>query len=162
MKKKYIIISLLILLLILFDQGIKLLVLKTIVDKPVIIIDNFLKFIYVKNTGAAFGFLGNSTNILVILTVMLLYYLINEIKRNIDSKLSIVSLSLIISGAIGNLIDRLFRGYVIDYISFTLFKSLFVYTVSGSYLRSSLSKYSLFIEIIWFCGSLLNPTILDS
>lgn len=122
MKKKYIIISLLILLLILFDQGIKLLVLKTIVDKPVIIIDNFLKFIYIKNTGAAFGFLGNSTNILVILTVMLLYYLINEIRRNIDSKLSIVSLSLIISGAIGNLIDRLFRGYVIDYISFTLFK----------------------------------------
>ena len=122
MKKKCFIISLLILLLILFDQGIKLLVLKTIVDKPVIIIDNFLKFIYVKNTGAAFGFLGNSTNILVILTVMLLYYLINEIKRNIDSKLSIVSLSLIISGAIGNLIDRLFRGYVIDYISFTLFK----------------------------------------
>lgn len=122
MKKKYVIISLLILLLILFDQGIKLLVLKTIVDKPVIIIDNFLKFIFVKNTGAAFGFLGNSTNILVILTVMLLSYLINEIRRNIDSKLSIVSLSLIISGAIGNLIDRLFRGYVIDYISFTLFK----------------------------------------
>lgn len=122
MKKKYIFISLLILLLILFDQGIKLLVLKTIVDKPVIIIDNFLKFIYVKNTGAAFGFLGGSTNILVILTIMLLYYLINEIRRNIDSKLSIVSLSLIISGAIGNLIDRLFRGYVIDYISFTLFK----------------------------------------
>ena len=122
MKKKYVIISLLILLLILFDQGIKLLVLKTIVDKPVIIIDNFLKFIFVKNTGAEFGFLGNSTNILVILTVMLLYYLINEIRRNIDSKLSIVSLSLIISGAIGNLIDRLFRGYVIDYISFTLFK----------------------------------------
>ena len=121
MKKKYIIISLLILLLILFDQGIKLLVLKTIVDKPVIIIDNFLKFIYVKNTGAAFGILGNSTNILVILTVMLLYYLINEIRRNIDSKLSIASLSLIISGAIGNLIDRLFRGYVIDYISFTIF-----------------------------------------
>ena len=122
MKKKYIFISLLILLLILFDQGIKLLVLKTIVDKPVIIIDNFLKFIYVKNTGAAFGFLGDSTNILVILTVMLLYYLINEIRRNVGSKLSIVSLSLIISGAIGNLIDRLFRGYVIDYISFTLFK----------------------------------------
>ena len=106
MKKKYIIISLLILLLILFDQGIKLLVLKNIVNSPVIIIDNFLKFIYVKNTGAAFGFLGNSTNLLVILTVILLYYLINEIRRNIDSKLSIVSLSLIISGAIGNLIDR--------------------------------------------------------
>ena len=121
MKKKYIIISLLILLLILFDQGIKLLVLKNIVNSPVIIIDNFLKFIYVKNTGAAFGFLGNSTNLLVILTVILLYYLINEIRRNIDSKLSIVSLSLIVSGAIGNLIDRVFRGYVIDYISFTIF-----------------------------------------
>lgn len=122
MKKKYIIISLLILLLILFDQGIKLLVVKTILNEPVIIIDNFLKFIFVKNTGAAFGFLGNSMNLLIILTVMLLYYLINEIRRNIDSKLSILSLSLIISGAIGNLIDRLVRGYVIDYISFTLFK----------------------------------------
>lgn len=122
MKKKYIIISSLILLLILFDQMIKFLVLKTIVNDPVIIINNFLKFIYVKNTGAAFGILGGSTNLLVILTVILLYYLINEIRRNIDSKLSILSLSLIISGAIGNLIDRLVRGYVIDYISFTLFK----------------------------------------
>lgn len=122
MKKKYIIISSLILLLILFDQMIKFLVLKTIVNEPVIIINNFLKFVYVKNTGAAFGILGGSTNLLVILTVILLYYLINEIRRNIDSKLSILSLSLIISGAIGNLIDRLVRGYVIDYISFTLFK----------------------------------------
>lgn len=122
MKKKYFIISLLITLLILIDQGIKLLVLKTIVNNPVIIINNFLKFIYVKNTGAAFGFLGNNTNFLVILTVILLYYLINEIRRNIDSKVSVLSLSLIISGAIGNLIDRIFRGYVIDYISFTLFK----------------------------------------
>lgn len=122
MKKKYFIISLLITLLILIDQGIKLLVLKTVVNNPVIIINNFLKFIYVKNTGAAFGFLGNNTNFLVILTVILLYYLINEIRRNIDSKVSILSLSLIISGAIGNLIDRIFRGYVIDYISFTLFK----------------------------------------
>lgn len=122
MKKKYIIISSLILLLILFDQMIKFLVLKTIVNDPVIIINNFLKFIYVKNTGAAFGILGGNTNLLVILTVILLYYLINEIRRNIDSKLSILSLSLIISGAIGNLIDRLVRGYVIDYISFTLFK----------------------------------------
>ena len=122
MKKKYFIISLLITLLILIDQGIKLLVLKTVVNNPVIIINNFLKFIYVKNTGAAFGFLGNNTNFLVILTVILLYYLINEIRRNIDSKVSVLSLSLIISGAIGNLIDRIFRGYVIDYISFTLFK----------------------------------------
>ena len=38
------------------------------------------------------------------------------------NKLNLIACSLIISGSLGNLIDRVFRGYVIDFISFTLFK----------------------------------------
>ncbi|UKI58567.1 MAG: signal peptidase II [Clostridium sp.] len=48
-------------------------------------------------------------------------------KKNIDNNLSLLSFSLILGGAIGNLIDRIFRGHVIDYISFTLFKKGNVY-----------------------------------
>lgn len=119
-EKKYI--CLIITLLVLFDQVIKLLVLKTIdVNNAIIIIDDFLKFTFIKNTGAAFGIFGNMTSLLVILTIFLLYYLITEIRKNMDSKLKVGSLILIVSGALGNLIDRLFRGYVIDFISFTLF-----------------------------------------
>ena len=56
----------------------------------------------------------------MVISLFLIYYLIKEIKNSVD-KLSIIVLSFILSGAIGNLIDRLFRGYVVDFISFTLF-----------------------------------------
>lgn len=84
------------------------------------IINNFLKLTYIENTGAAFGIFNNQIFLLIIITIILIIYLIIEIKNN-KSKLSLLSLSMILSGAVGNLIDRIFRGYVVDYISFTLF-----------------------------------------
>lgn len=124
MKKKYIIIILLITFLVLFDQIAKVLVLsKFNIGESMIIIDNFLEFLYVRNTGAAFGLLSGNIILFIIITLFLLYYLLKEIKKKDLSKLSILSYILIISGALGNLIDRIFRGYVVDYISFTLFNS---------------------------------------
>ena len=135
MKKKYIFIILFCLLLILIDFISKYLVISLISNKTIIIIKNFLKFLYVKNTGAAFGIMSGNIIILVIVTLILLFYIIKEVKNNVDNKWTLLSYLLILSGAIGNLIDRVFRGYVVDFISFTLFnKEMAVFNIADSYI----------------------------
>ncbi len=124
MEKKYIKIISLIIFLIVFDQLTKFLVtLNFNVGEGFVIINNFLKFMYIKNTGAAFGMFSGNTFMLILIAIVLIWYLIKEIKTNLNNKLSIISFSLVLGGALGNLIDRVFRGYVVDYISFTLFNS---------------------------------------
>lgn len=124
MEKKYIKIISLIIFLIVFDQLIKFLVtLNFNLGEEFVIINNFLKFIYIKNTGAAFGMFSGNTFMLILIAIVLIWYLIKEIKTNLNNRLSIISFSLVLGGALGNLIDRVFRGYVVDYISFTLFNS---------------------------------------
>ena len=135
MKKKYIFIILFCLLLILIDFISKYLVISLISNKTIIIIKNFLKFLYVKNTGAAFGIMSGNIIILVIVTLILLFYIIKEVKNNVDNQWTLLSYLLILSGAIGNLIDRVFRGYVVDFISFTLFnKEMAVFNIADSYI----------------------------
>ena len=120
MKKKKIIIFILIILLVFFDYLTKYIVLNRFsVNESIIIIKNFLKFTYIKNTGAAFGLLSGNIIVLILITVVLLFYLLKEFK-NSKNKLNITAYTLIISGAIGNLIDRIFRKYVVDFISYYL------------------------------------------
>lgn len=121
MKKDNIKLICMITFIVFIDQILKFLIFSNLSNgSDIIIINNFLKISYLTNTGAALGILGNNTLTLTLISIILIWYLIKEIKTN-DNKLYIISLSLILSGALGNLIDRLFRGYVIDYISFTLF-----------------------------------------
>ena len=122
MKKKYLYIVLFIVGLVLIDQVSKLLVVNYLSDK-IVLINNFFSLDYVKNTGAAFGFFSGNIFFLVLITLALVIYLIYELKQNIDKKFNLVFIILIISGAIGNLIDRVFRGVVVDFISFILFNS---------------------------------------
>lgn len=122
MKKKYLYIVLFIVGLVLIDQVSKLLVVNYLTDK-IVLINNFFSLDYVKNTGAAFGFFSGNIFFLVLITLVLVIYLIYELKQNIDKKFNLLFIILIISGAIGNLIDRVFRGFVVDFISFILFNS---------------------------------------
>ncbi len=124
MKKKYIKIILFVLSLIIFDQIIKYIVVNNMtINSSITIISNFLSIKYVTNNGAAFGiFSSNNPFILIIISIVLIYYLIKELKNNIQNNMHVTSLCLIISGALGNIIDRCSLGYVVDYVSFTLFK----------------------------------------
>jgi len=107
-----------IVLLIAVDQIIKLLVieyLEPIGSFP--LIDGFIQLNYAENTGAAFGSFSGYTNFLSIFTfvaiVIGLYILLSgKIKMSVDY----VCIALIIAGGAGNLIDRVFRGFVVDYI----------------------------------------------
>lgn len=102
-------------LIILFDQVSKLL----LIDKNITVIKNFISFTYTENRGAAFG-IGNNTIIIgltIIILLLLFVYLINN--KNVIN--NYFPFTLIIAGAMGNFIDRVFRGYVIDFIDINLF-----------------------------------------
>lgn len=83
-----------------------------------------LNFTYLENRGAAFGILQDSRLFFLILTIIivgyLLYYFIKNYKTN--KRLLNISLAFIITGALGNFYDRLFNGYVVDFIDFAFFE----------------------------------------
>ena len=76
----------------------------------------------------------------------MIIYLIKEIKSKKDNNLLLISSSLIISGACGNLIDRIFREYVIDFISFTLFnKEMPVFNLADIFISIGVIIYIIMI-----------------
>ncbi len=80
-------------------------------------VDGFLHWEYVQNTGAAFGSFSDKTTLLSIITgVIILGGIIAIILKKINHKFLLVTSVMIISGGLGNLIDRIFRGYVVDFI----------------------------------------------
>jgi signal peptidase II len=80
---------------------------------------NILNFTYVENTGAAFSILQGQRLFLVLTTGLLVTgLLIFLLTDRLKSKLMIISLVLVTSGGAGNLIDRVFYGFVIDFIDF--------------------------------------------
>lgn len=112
----------------------------------VTVLSGFLDFTFVRNTGAAFGILQGARWFFVALTIVILcfgfYYYIKLPK---EKPYGFVRFSLILigAGAIGNFIDRLFRGYVIDFfhvrfIEFPVFNFADIYIVTGTFLLAFL------------------------
>ena len=86
------------------------------------IIPNFFKLDYVENRGAAFGMMADARWIFITFTIIVTAVFVGiVIRNNIKTKLFYASVILIIGGGIGNLIDRIFYGYVIDYLSLSFF-----------------------------------------
>lgn len=116
-------------LLVIIDQLIKIIILNTIgkTGNIITILPNILQLNYVENTGASFGII--LTRIALIgLDLLIIFSIIKLMvskKYNFTEKTEL-GFSLIIAGGIGNLIDRIFRGYVIDYIDIS---NLFNYPV---------------------------------
>jgi signal peptidase II len=96
-----------------------------------VIIPGVLQYSYVENTGAAFGMLSKNTILLgcfsVVMSAVFIFFLIKY--RKSLSMLSRISLALIISGAIGNAIDRIMRGFVIDFIEL-LFVNFAIFNIA--------------------------------
>ena len=86
------------------------------------VIPNFFSIFYVRNTGAAFSILEDNTIFIVIISVVFLVILDYYIKKEKKfTKLSIISLGMIMGGIFGNLLDRIIYHSVIDYLSFGKF-----------------------------------------
>lgn len=119
-NRKLLILLITVLCLILIDQIVKFSVIKNIYKSEVLIISGVLNLTYVENTGGAFGIGNNNTIIFIIVNIIVLTLITAFIvlKKSQLSMYGLIGLGLILAGGIGNLIDRVFRGFVIDYIDF--------------------------------------------
>ena len=122
-------------ILIILDQIVKFVCLQKL--KPinsVTIIPNFFNLTYVENRGAAFGMLEGGRWIFILIALIAvvfcsLYY--KKVPKNKFKFLCKTGLILIISGALGNVIDRFFRGFVVDMFHFIFFgKDFAVFNVA--------------------------------
>ncbi len=123
MKKKYLILSITVAVVVLLDF-----ITKAYIDshmclhESVVVIRGFFNITYVRNPGAAFSFLAGASPgfrsvfflaVTVLAIILVLYYVA---KSKAEEPFMIFALSLILSGALGNFIDRVRLGEVIDFI----------------------------------------------
>jgi len=109
------------LLLILLDQVTKLLVYGYIKPNNSIVVNEFFSLTHVHNYGAAFSFLADQSGwqryalsgISIIASIAIMVWMR---RVAIDQVLKLSALSILLAGAVGNLIDRFFLGFVIDFI----------------------------------------------
>jgi signal peptidase II len=103
--------------IILLDQITKFLAISSLqLNTPVPLIKNFLNLTLVHNRGAAFGFFQNQLLMFVLISILVIAFIFHNLKNKKNSVIFKLSLSLILGGAIGNLIDRLRFGFVIDFL----------------------------------------------
>lgn len=88
------------------------------------VIEGFFNFVYVMNPGAAFGFLAGASEIFryfffigitALAMLLIIYYIIKSKQERLPV---VISLTLIFGGAVGNLIDRIRFGAVVDFLDF--------------------------------------------
>ena len=120
MKKRIFLFSM---LFVFIDQIIKYLISSNVsLHESINVIPNFLYITHVNNDGAAFSMLSGGRWLFVAIGVISLILLIRFILLDTKiSKFDCLSYSLVLSGIVGNLIDRVVYGFVIDYIDFNVF-----------------------------------------
>ena len=104
--------------IILLDQVSKFLVLKKLdFERSKNIIPNLLNFTLVKNKGAAFSLFNDSTLILTIISVLASFLIVTLILRSLPkSYWNSIGLAYLLGGTVGNGIDRVLKGYVVDFL----------------------------------------------
>ena len=104
------------------DQITKWLVLRHVLpDAPRIIIPDIFALVYVTNTGAAFGSFRDQNIFFILLSCTALVVVLTLlIRRHKPDAWRDISLALLLAGVLGNLTDRLWHGYVIDFLLFDL------------------------------------------
>ncbi len=125
MKKNIVIFILGAIAVVVLDQITKAaIVAKFIIHESYPIIDGFFNLVYVMNPGAAFGFLADASatfryvffiGITALVILLIIYYILKSKSSNI---FTVISLTLIFAGAVGNLIDRVRFGAVVDFLDF--------------------------------------------
>lgn len=123
--------------LVAFDQLSKYYIVANIpLNSAIDIIPGFFKLTYVQNFGAGFSILQNQNTLFLIITpiaIIFLCYLLFKTKKG--DLFTISGLLLMIAGALGNFIDRVFTVYVVDFLDFVIFGYDFpVFNIADSFL----------------------------
>lgn len=103
------------------DQVSKLLVLHFLYEDKVTLIPGVLDFTYVENRGMAFGLLADHRWVFMLFSTVGIALIAFYLFRFVKSKLGRVALALVVGGGIGNMIDRIAYGFVVDFIDFCAF-----------------------------------------
>ena len=105
--------------IIVFDQLAKYIAAQSLsLNHPISVIKGIFSLTLVHNRGAAFGILKNQVPLFIVTSVVAVLLIYSELKSNRHRKAYSIALSLILAGALGNLIDRVIFGYVIDFLDF--------------------------------------------
>ncbi len=130
--------ALLVLLLVAADQVIKYLVMWYIpLGTHVVLIPGLFELTHVQNTGAAFSLFSEHTWVLALISLVMSALLALALLRGFfRHPLGRLTLSLLLAGAVGNLIDRVFRGFVVDmfnvlFVTFAVFNLADICVVVG-------------------------------
>jgi signal peptidase II len=113
---------------VLLDQLTKVWVVASLSDGPLSIIGTDVELHLVRNSGGAFSLFTNATIVLALLAIALSVVLVRSVQRARD-RLTVVALSLVLAGALGNLLDRItrspgfLRGEVVDFVHVGSFPS---------------------------------------
>ncbi len=108
------------------DQLVKWWVVATLPGKPVVLLEGFLQFRFVSNSGAAFSLLDGFGSVIGLIAIAAAVFIF-LVAVKVDSTSETVALGLVLGGAIGNLVDRAFRGDgfldggVVDFVDFSFF-----------------------------------------
>lgn len=115
-KKREVIIVLLVLAL---DQLSKFILNANLaLNESIPLVKGVFSLTLIHNRGAAFGIFKNQVYIFIFISVIAIALVYSMLKNNKSDKLYSLSLNLILAGALGNLFDRVFLGYVIDFLDF--------------------------------------------
>ncbi len=106
-----------------------LIVLNLDLYESVEVIPKVFRFTYIRNEGAAFGSMSDSRWLFMILSVVMIAgILVYIFWKKPKSKLLMSALTMIVAGGIGNMIDRIRLGYVIDFLDFCAFPKVWKWT----------------------------------
>ena len=108
---------------------------------PVTVIPHILGLRYTENTGAAFSMLSKNTDFLIIITIVSMAFLVYLIFiKKYGTVIERALMTVVLAGGIGNLIDRIVSGYVVDYFEF-LFMNFAVFNVADIYITVGITLY---------------------
>lgn len=82
------------------------------------VIDKIFYIEKATNTGAAFSILTGGRILFILIAILVLFYIDKYMIKDVNDKIEVISISMLIGGIIGNLIDRVVYGKVIDFLSF--------------------------------------------
>ena len=139
-----------VILLVVLDQASKIYL--TLVNKtsPIYleVIRGFFRITYTCNDGAAFSILKGKRVFFIIMTIIVVFLIAYYLLKNKVYWVEKYSLLRIISGAVGNLIDRIMYGYVIDFLDFIIFGYDFpVFNIADSFI--TIGAIGLIISILF-------------
>ncbi len=105
------------------DQIIKLIIISLLdFGQSIKVIDNFFSISLLGNTGGAFSIFNQHTFFLTMISFITIYILYRWFIKNKEiNKINTIIYGILFGGICGNLFDRIFRGYVIDYLDFNIF-----------------------------------------